>query len=786
VSNDTIAGAAGQTQQGGEALLASLRYRAAGLSVLPIKADGSKTPDLATWAEFQTRVATEAEVRRWHAGLRELGVGIVTDRASGNLGVLDFEFPDFFGRWADLLTAAAPDLCERLPIVRTPGKAAGDPGLHGYFRCVEPVAGRKVVTLTKEEALRRTGDKGRTTAVEIRGRGNQVLAPGCPASCHPSGRTYQHIAGPPIEETPVLSVDQFKLILRLAQATGDPDERARAKANPLAGNAANEGERPGDAFNRRATWEEILCPRGWAVWREMHGKTYWTRPGKDRDTSATTGYCRGEASGDLFYCFSSNAEPFEGGRAYSRFAAFALLNHAGDFVEAARDLASRGYGDARQNAQPKGDHAGGASFTDAPLPPTEPEWPEEMRAEAYHGLAGNVVDAIGPNSESDPVALLVSFLVGFGSVVGRAAWFEVESTRHHPNEFAVFVGRTGKARKGTSWGQIQRLLRLVDEPWTETRVPSGLVSGEGLIWGVRDPVMKRERVKDRGSVSYEEVEADPGITDKRLLVMEGEFAGVLKAVERQNSTLSPILRQAWDGSNLQTLAKNSPARATEPHVSVIGHITAEELRRCLSTTEMANGLGNRHLWFCVNRSKLLPDGGSVNDNLIAEIARSTRNAVVVATGRGRLSRDDEAGELWRSHYERLSEGLPGLSGALMGRAEAHVLRLALIYALLDQAKVVKAAHLKAAIAVWDYAADSVRYVFGAAIGDPLADEILELLKVRPEGVTRTEIRDHFHRNQKADQILRSLATLEKLRLAKREMRATGGRDAEHWTAVRRT
>ena len=153
-------------------------------------------------------------------------------------------------------------------------------------------------------------------------------------------------------------------------------------------------------------------------------------------------------------------------------------------------------------------------------------------------------------------------LVAFGNAIGRAAHFTVEGDRHHGNEFAVLVGKTSKARKGTSWGRIDRLMQQAEEQWAAERVQTGLSSGEGLIWAVRDPIMKRERVKERGSVRYEEVEADPGVADKRLLVYEPEFANVLKQTERQGNTLSAILRVAWDGRDLRSMTKNSPARAT--------------------------------------------------------------------------------------------------------------------------------------------------------------------------------------------------------------------------------
>jgi hypothetical protein len=222
--------------------------------------------------------------------------------------------------------------------------------------------------------------------------------------------------------------------------------------------------------------------------------------------------------------------------------------------------------------------------------PTEPPWPEPPAEEAFHGLAGKIVRTIEPASEADPAALLVQTLVAFGSIIGRSAHFTVEADRHHSNEFIVLVGRTSKARKGTSWGHVQRLMQQAEEQWASERVQSGLSSGEGLIWAVRDPICTQERVKEKGQpVHYEEVEKDPGVADKRLLVYEPEFANVLKQTERQGNTLSAILRQAWDGGDLRTLVKNSPARATGAHVSLIGHITADELRRYLTQTETGTG-----------------------------------------------------------------------------------------------------------------------------------------------------------------------------------------------------
>jgi hypothetical protein len=419
-----------------------------------------------------------------------------------------------------------------------------------------------------------------------------------------------------------------------------------------------------------------------------------------------------------------------------------------------------------------------------PIPiPDPPPWPDPPAEEAFYGLAGRIVHLIEPASEADPAALLIQVLVAFGNAVGRGAYFTVEADRHHANEFAVLVGKTSKARKGTSWGQVFRLFREVDESWAAERVQSGLSSSEGLIWAVRDPIKKREKVKNDGQVCYEEVEADPGIDDKRLLAFEAEFANVLKQTERLGNTLSVVLRQAWDGLDLRTLVKNSPARATGAHVSLVGHITADELRRYLTATETANGFGNRHLWICADRSKRLPEGGQVDPGAWIDTQKELVAALEFARSAGEMRRDEEARVIWHEVYGPLSEGRPGLAGALLARAEAHVMRLAMLYALLDCSASIRAVHLLAALALWDYAERSVTFVFGDCLGDPVADELQRLLRACPGGLTRTDISGYFQRNVSADRIARALGLLLQHNLARVERQETGGRPSERWFGV---
>src|SRR5262249_45668434 len=138
----------------------------------------------------------------------------------------------------------------------------------------------------------------------------------------------------------------------------------------------------------------------------------------------------------------------------------------------------------------------------ADVVPVATPWPDPPAVEAFHGLAGRIVKLIEPRTEAGSAALLGQLLLGVGSVAGRSAHFKVEADCHRCNEFSVLVGRTSKARKGTSWGRVGGLLQQAEEQWFNERVASGVSSGEGIIWAVRDPITKRERIRQKGSVRY--------------------------------------------------------------------------------------------------------------------------------------------------------------------------------------------------------------------------------------------------------------------------------------------
>ena len=394
------------------------------------------------------------------------------------------------------------------------------------------------------------------------------------------------------------------------------------------------------------------------------------------------------------------------------------------------------------------------------------DWPAPVAEPALHGRAGEFVRLIEPHSEADPVALLVQFLAAFGVAAGRHAHLRIEASHHYPNEFCVLVGASGKGRKGSSWDHVETLLAAADPDFVSARLVSGLSSGEGLIAEVRDPLDDTDT-------------AAPA--DKRLLVLEPEFAQVMKVLAREGNTLSPVVRNGWDGKRLQALVRNAPLRASSAHLGIVAHITKDELLRYLNATELANGFFNRFLLVAVRRSKLLPFGGTLAEQELDRLKDNLATALAHAHSCGELTFDPEARERYSEIYEQLSAPQPGMFGAATGRAEAHTIRLALIYALLDRSREIALAHLEAALAVWRYARDSTRWVFGDSLGDPTADDIWALAKERASGISRTEVRDLFSRNKKAREIDRALAALvDAGRLQRHHGHDGTGRPAEIW------
>jgi hypothetical protein len=389
---------------------------------------------------------------------------------------------------------------------------------------------------------------------------------------------------------------------------------------------------------------------------------------------------------------------------------------------------------------------------------TSSSWPT-LDTKALHGLAGILTMAIDPYTEADPVAVLLNILAGFGNLIGAGPHFRVEHTRHSLRLFVVLVGQTARGRKGASWSTPRYLFSCIDELWAKDRMTHGLSTGEGLIYHVRDARVEKQAIKEHNRVvDYEEVVVDHGVSDKRLMIVEEEFSQALKVMSREGNILSPTLRQAWDTGDLHPLTKSNPIRATGAHITVIGHITRDELLRHLSDTEQANGFANRFLWACVKRSKQIPDPQGIPLSELNPLIVKLQQATEAAKHIGEMQRDPTARARWSQIYAELSAEKPGLLGAITARAEAQVMRLACIYAALDSTSIVSCHHLEAALAVWRYCEASAKCIFGDSTGNPVADQLLTALHDGP--MDRTTISTLCGRNIPSNRIEHVLEMLQ--------------------------
>lgn len=389
-------------------------------------------------------------------------------------------------------------------------------------------------------------------------------------------------------------------------------------------------------------------------------------------------------------------------------------------------------------------------------------WPK-LDPKALHRIAGEIVAVATENSEADPAAVLATLLTHAGIATGRGPRFRLADSWHHPRLFCAIVGRSAKARKGSSEAPIRRIWEAAVKAgcaplnWR----PGPMSSGEGLVAAIRD---------GKG-------EDDPGVPDKRLLIVEGELAAPLKAMQRQGNMLSTFIRTAWDGGTIEPLTKGDPIKVTDPHIGIVGHITLEELRPLLGKVELFNGFANRFLWFAARRSKLLPLAAGMSPDQVARLGRAYGGILTQARDLQEIEFCDDARDMYCARYRVLADA-PGAFGAVTARAEAQIPRLALTYAVLDASPLITTQHMTAALAVWDYCDASARYIFGDAPGDPIEAAILSALASGPKATT--DLYAALARHATGRNLHSALARLSTSGQIEKSSRKTSGRPAEMW------
>lgn len=398
-----------------------------------------------------------------------------------------------------------------------------------------------------------------------------------------------------------------------------------------------------------------------------------------------------------------------------------------------------------------------------------PEWPV-LSADALPGIVGEFVKLATEDSEADPAGVLITLLTRSAAEIGPGPYYMVGETPQRLRLSAVLVGDSSKARKGTSAQPVKNLFRAMEA--TAKVSPGPFSSGEGIIYFVRDEILEWVLDKKTGNGKY--VVKDPGVKDKRLFVLDEEFGGLLAKTKVEGSILSMVIRRAWDDGNLAPLVKNNKIKATGAHLCWLSHITTAELKARLQETEALNGFGNRILWICVRRPKLVPRPQPIATDLMEDMADRFKRIINQARDVGQVVMTENAGKFYDKLYVQLTESGPGMYGVITDRAETQVIRLSLLYALLDECRRIHTRHIKSALALWNYADASARFIFHGMAEDGKKRKLLDALEKRGE-MTKTEIRDLFQRHIKKERLESILSELIAEGRIVKESRKTNGR-----------
>lgn len=382
-----------------------------------------------------------------------------------------------------------------------------------------------------------------------------------------------------------------------------------------------------------------------------------------------------------------------------------------------------------------------------------------------YGLVGEVALAGSENTEANPFAVATAFMSYLGVAIGRGPFMPIGDDWHHARLFGLHVGRSGRGRKGTATKLVKRIdkaLREIDEYLAPQVHDGGLSSREGLALMIHD--------------GYTSGKEDvPPISDKRLWVLESEFANVMHQTAREGNTLSAALRDCWDGGSIKPATKSARIWATHTHIGLTGNVTPSELLAMLKSRELSNGFANRFLIYWAEQNKVNPYPQYTPNVVVQQLAERVAEVLRFTQSDRHVERDWMKVELSgnaRVRYANLYKGElrdyrygPTVNGLLERRAPM-LLRIAMLFALTDKVAVIDVKHLDAALAWVRYWVESVRFIFQTASEEVQTAETekvgRQIVVFLSDGrsATRTEItRDCLSGHVKKDVIDQALSDL---------------------------
>jgi hypothetical protein len=549
-------------------LESALAFMHAGYSVIPASTDGTKAP-LGQWKQFMTERADATLIAEWFS-TGHPGMGVVCGSISDNLEMLEFEGraidEGYFGRWQRaMVDAGLDDLLSQL--LNTYIELSPSGGVHFFYRSTDvpkpsiKLASREAfeheLTDQEREQRSRTGRMPPRVLIETRGQGGYVVVAPSHGPVHPTGKPWTVQHGTPATAAVLAAdkIDQLHTVCRTLNSYVRITDALPASANTggATGQPASGELTPGDDFNVRGTWPEILEPHGWRIDHVLGNTTYWTRPGKDTGVSAATG---GD-SGDYFYGWTTSAE-LPDLEALSKWRVFAILNYAGDFSRTASELRRRGYGGQRpagyhgsnddtadwqllsvHSGQASGPASGDSASTGTTGLPVDDEWFWSSRFELHH------IRTYARARRAAPYAVLGHVLAQVMAAVPPEVKLPPIIGRNGSLNIFVALVAPSEGGKGVAKGTSRDCIRITD-PAIELKPGSG----EGIAAAFVKPAPKRSANRDDPATALV-MDTDGGIQFRSRVLFTASEIGSLAAISKRNgSTLVSELESMFMGEQL--------------------------------------------------------------------------------------------------------------------------------------------------------------------------------------------------------------------------------------------
>ena len=385
-----------------------------------------------------------------------------------------------------------------------------------------------------------------------------------------------------------------------------------------------------------------------------------------------------------------------------------------------------------------------------------------------YGLVGDVARAGSEGTEANPYAIAANFMAYLSCAIGRGPYLPIGNTWHHARLYVLHIGRSGRGRKGDAVSLVNRLdtaLRQLREAAAPPVHRGGLSSREGLVSLFHDGYKNGKQ----------EI---PAIQDKRLWVVESEFANVLHQGRRQGNTLSAALRDCWDGVCLKPATKSNRLYASHPHLCLSGAISPSELLALMRARELTNGFANRFLMIWAERERIVPFPAATPQETVDALATRILDVLNFVQAERVEDRDHlpvglttQAQSLYSQLYrgELIDDSAGERVTALLERRAPMLLRLAMIFALCDLRTQIDVHHIRAAMGWIRHGVESAKFVFVKAADvaesvrtNAAVKKIVDFLRVKGQS-TRWQITSECFQGHASKSIID--AALERLLLA---------------------